>query len=130
MQLSVPLQLFNRNQGNIYRAHAELAAAHEEARRIELLLQDRLTDALYRYQVAKMRADRYANDILPDADESLKLIGEGYRRGELSYLELLNAQSTFFRVNLAYVESLRDLRVSHAEIEGFLLSGGLQAVDR
>ena len=66
VQVAVPLQLFNRNQGNIYRANAELAAAHQEARRIELLLQDRLTDALNRYQVAKTRADRYAKDILPD----------------------------------------------------------------
>ncbi len=130
VRVAVPLQLFDRNQGNIYRANAELAAAHQEARRIELLLQERLTDAFNRYQVAKTRADHYANDILPDADVSLELVREGYRRGEFSYLELLTAQRTSFRVNLAYVESLRDLRVSNAQIDGLLLSGGLQSVEQ
>ena len=130
VRFALPLQLYNRNQGNICRANAELAAAHQEARRVELLLQDRLSDALNRYQVAKNRADRYAREILPDADDSLKLVREGYRLAEFGYLELLTAQRTSFRVHLAYVESLRDLRVSHAQIEGLLLSGGLQTVER
>ena len=36
VQAGVPLPLFNRNQGNIRRAEAELAAAQGEVRRVEL----------------------------------------------------------------------------------------------
>ena len=36
-------------------------------------------------------------------------------------------QRTYFRVNLAYLESLRELRLSTVQIEGLLLTGGLEA---
>ena len=51
----------------------------------------------------------------------------GYREGEFGYLELLTAQRTFFGANLAYLESLQQLWTQSVELEGLLLSGGLQA---
>jgi len=39
---------------------------------------------------------------------------------------LLTAQRTYFRANLAYLDSLRELHVSAAAIDGLLLSGGLK----
>lgn len=127
VRVGVPLQLFDSNQGNIHRAQAELTAAHQEARRVELELQKRLAGAFNQYAVAKTRAERYKKSILPDAGASLELLRDGYRQGEYSYLDLLTAQRTFFRVNLAYVESLRDVWISSVAIDGLLLTGGLDA---
>jgi len=126
--IAVPLQLFNRNQGNIYRARSELSAAYREVRRVELSLQERLAEAFKQYADAREQAERYEKDILPDAKDSLDLVRQAYRQGEFGYLELLTAQRTYFRVNRAFVEALRDLWVSSARIEGLLLSGGLEPV--
>jgi len=123
--LSVPLQIFNRNQGNILRAQAELAEAHREVERVELSLQDRLAVVFREYENARQRASRYRNDILPDAKASLDLVQQGYEGGEFGYLQLLTAQRTYFETNVAYIQALAQLWTSTAEIDGLLLRGGL-----
>jgi cobalt-zinc-cadmium efflux system outer membrane protein len=126
-QVGVPLQIFNRNQGNILKAQSELGVASGEVRRVELELQSRLAEAYERYISADQQVNRYVNEILPDAKKSLDLVRSGYEQGEFNYLELLTAQRTYFRVNLAYLESLREFWISRVRIEGMLLTGGLQS---
>jgi cobalt-zinc-cadmium efflux system outer membrane protein len=125
--IGVPLQIFDRNQGNISRAHAELSAAQREVRRVQLVLQDRLAVVFKRYANARQQTRQYKAEILPDAESSLDLVRTGYQQGEFGYLDLLTSQRTYFRVNLAYLESLRGLWLSAVEIEGLLLTGGLAA---
>ena len=127
LMLGVPLLIHNRNQGNILKARAELAAAQQELKRIELLLQEQLAAAFRDYEIAREQVGQYRQDILPDAKRSLELIETGYQQGEFGYLQLLTAQQTYSRTNLAYVERLRELRLRAVEIEGLLLTGGLQA---
>jgi len=126
VEVGLPLMIFDRNQGNILKADAELAAACREVERVELVLQDRLADAFRQYASAKQQVERYAKQILPDARASLDLVRLGYEQGEFGYLEMLTAQRTYFRVNLAYVESLRQLWTNTARIEGMLVTGGLE----
>lgn len=123
--IGVPLQIFDRNQGNIRRAYAELAAAKREVRRVELVLQDRLAEVFKQYANARQQTEQYKAEILLDAKSSLDLTRKGYELGEFGYLELLTVQRTYFRVNLAYLESLRELCSSAVQIEGLLLTGGL-----
>ena len=125
--LGVPLMIHNRNQGNIMKAQAELAAAQHEVKRVELLLQEQLAAAFRDYEVAREQVDQYRRDILPDAKRSLELVRTGYQQGEFGYLQLLTAQQTYSRTNLAYVERLRELRLRAVEIQGMLLTGGLQS---
>jgi cobalt-zinc-cadmium efflux system outer membrane protein len=126
IQAGVPLPFFNRNQGNIRRAEAELAAAQGEVRRVSLDLQQRLAPAFEQYQNARYQVEKYAAEILPNAQTSLDLVTAGYRQGEFSYITLLTAQRTFFQVNLAYVEAIRDLRFATVAIDGTLLADSLQ----
>jgi cobalt-zinc-cadmium efflux system outer membrane protein len=125
VRVAVPLQLYNRNQGNIMQAQAELAAAQQEVSRVRLALQERLAEAFRQYSAAGQQVDRYTSDILRDARESLNLALQAYREGELAYLDLLTTQRTFFQTSLAYIDALRTLRISAARIEGLLLDGGL-----
>lgn len=125
-ELGLPLPLLNRNQGNIARAHAELAAAEAEVRRVELALQERLAVRFQQYATARQQVERYRSDILPNARESLELVRQGYRLGEFNYQALLLAQRTYFQTNLAHLESQRQLRISAIAIEGLLLTGGLE----
>ena len=126
VEVGLPLPLFNRNQGNICRAHAELVAAQSEVHRVELELHERLVGAFQHYADARHQVDVYSRSILPKAKSSLDLVASGYRQGELGYLVLLTAQRTYANVNLAYLESLRELRNNSVAIEGLLLRGALQ----
>ncbi len=127
VQLGVPLPIYNRNQGNIRKAQAELTAAQHEVRRVQLALQQRLAAVFEQYATAHQQVEKYTSDILPNSQESLKLVSSGYRQGEFSYLMLLTAQRTYFQTNLAYLDAFRDLRTAAVGIEGNLLSDSLQA---
>ena len=125
--VAMPIKLFDRNQGNIAAAEARLIAARREVDRLHLALYHRLAEVFRRHQVARERVETFQKSILPKARQSLTLTAEGFRQQESSYLELLNAQHTYFTSNLDFIESLEDFWVATTEIEGLLLSGGLDS---
>lgn len=125
LQVGLPIPIFDRNQGNISKAQAEWIAASREVQRIELDLQDRLAVAYRRYANARQQADRYRSRILPRARKSLELVTGGYDTGQVDYLTLITSQQTYVRVNLSYLDALRELREAAAIIEGQLLTDSL-----
>jgi len=127
--LSVPVPVFNRNQGNIYRAHAEIRQANAEVERVRLVLQDLLTEAFRRYKTARDQVSSLRDDILPDAKETLQLTTQGYKQGEFGILEVLTVRQTYFESSLAYVEALTELQKVSTEINGLQLTGGLNPAE-
>ncbi|HTN75966.1 MAG TPA: TolC family protein [Pirellulaceae bacterium] len=127
LTVSVPLPAWDRNQGRIAEAQAEVAAAQHALEQLELELRGRLAPVYERYANARNQVERYRARILPTAAESLDLSRRSYQAGETSYLTLLTAQRTFSQTNLSYLDSLRELRMAESEIEGLLLSNSLEA---
>jgi cobalt-zinc-cadmium efflux system outer membrane protein len=130
VQVGIPIPLLDRNQGNIMSADSELVAAQNDIHRIELELQERLATVFRRYESARQQVDRYQKDLLPRAQTSLELVGQGYRAGQTSFLVSLTSQRTYIRVNLAYIDALSELRQSAALIDSQLLSDSLQTDQR
>ncbi len=126
-QVGFFLPVHNRNQGNIQAAECALVAAHREVERVTLDIENRFASVLERYQNAQAQIERFRQQILPDASESLKLVTEGYRQGELDYLRYLTAQRTNFQTNVEYLSALRAWWSSRLELEGALLIDGLRA---
>jgi outer membrane protein, heavy metal efflux system len=125
VQLGIPIPIFNKNQGNIRSAEAEWIAACNEVKRIELSLQDRLAVAYRRFANAHQQTGRYRERMVPRAGRSLKLVTEGYEKGQVQYLTLLTAQQTFLQVNLSFLDSLRELRTASSLIDSQLLTDSL-----
>jgi cobalt-zinc-cadmium efflux system outer membrane protein len=125
IEVAVPLPVFDRNQGGIMAAEADLLAAERELQRVELSLTSQLAGAFQRYAVARRQVELYENSILADAQDALELVSTAYREGELGYLDLLVAQTTYFDVNLNWLKALRSLWTSSIELEGMLLNGSL-----
>ena len=126
LEVGIPLPLFNRNQGNIRQAEAELTAAQANVERLELELHRRLAIAFERYANAHNQVNKYSKDILPDAKGSLDLVTAGYRSGDFGFLPLLTAQRTYYQSNLAQLTALRELWESSIFIESLLLNDSLQ----
>jgi len=127
VQVGIPIPIFNRNQGNIMRANAELVATENDIRRIELDLRDRLAVVYRRFENARRQTDRYQQEVVPRAKQSIELVTRGYEAGQVDFLSLLTSQRTYIRVNLIYLDSLAELRQASTLIEGQLLSDSLQA---
>lgn len=129
IQISLPIPVHNKNQGNITAAHAEYCAAVQNVERIRMNLRQRLARSMREYQVAKATVDQYQTIILPKATETLKLIQQAQQAGEYSFLRVLTARRDYFDANLKYVTALGKLAQANAKIDGMLLSGGLSPVN-
>ena len=123
VQIGMPLPLWNRNQGGIGRARAELTASHRRLEAAEQTLRRRLAEAIGRYQAARAQVEALETEVQPRAVENLRLAAEGYEAGELGFLALLTVQRTYFNVSLEVLDSYRELNVSAQLIHGHLLSG-------
>ncbi|MEK6249188.1 MAG: TolC family protein [Planctomycetales bacterium] len=125
VQAGIPLPIFDANQGNIYKADWDVATSEAEVARLELDLQNRLAIAFRRYDNADQQVEWYKKRILPRANKSLELVTNAYSQGQTDYITLLTSQRTYNRVNLAYLQSLLELRETAVIIEGQLLSDSL-----
>jgi cobalt-zinc-cadmium efflux system outer membrane protein len=121
VQVSLPLPLFDRNQGNIARAFGELTAAQAALDNRELALTQSLAAAIRDYHTASRRVAKYTESILPAAKQSFELVSQAYEQGELEYLEILATQRTYTEKNLSYLEDLETAWKQWAEIDGLLV---------
>ncbi len=125
VQVGVPLPLWNRNQGGIRQAQAEVSVASQNIDRVALDLKHRLAVAYQDYSNSKAQVEAYSTEILPRASETFDLVRRGYAAGEVGYLELLTAQRTYAETNLKYLDALDSLWRSWTRIDGLLLDGSL-----
>ena len=124
-QVGLPIPLFNANQGNVSAAHAEFCRASQDVRRTELAIQSRLAQAQNEYESAAAAVNRYRDEILPRAAETLKLVEDAYAAGEFDFLQVLIARRTYFDSNLAFLTAQSDLAQADSLVKGLVLIGGL-----
>jgi cobalt-zinc-cadmium efflux system outer membrane protein len=123
--IGVRLPLFNRNQGTIRQAQAELARAQAEVTRVELSLRRRFADAFERYESARDSVNDYQKDSLPKAKKAFERYMEYFRKGRAAWPQVLVAERTFAQLSEDYIAALIELRDAEVEIQGLLLVDGL-----
>lgn len=104
-QVMMAVPLFDRNQGNIRAARADIATARADLRMVELDLAQQTAQAVAAYRTAQRAVDWYEEYILPKARETVTLTQTLYSRGEVTFLSLLQAQRLLTETELAYVDS-------------------------
>ncbi|NOG69096.1 TolC family protein [Roseicella sp. DB1501] len=115
--LSLPLPVFDRNQGNILRADAELSRAEAEAERGRLYLDAALADAERRLGQAWHAADALRRIVLPAAGEAAGAAREGYAAGKFSLLEVLDAQRALSDAREQLNAALLEVQQVRADID-------------
>ncbi|MCO8124767.1 TolC family protein [Stieleria sp. TO1_6] len=128
VQVGAPIPVFNKNQGNIAAARGEQMRACKEVQRIENSIKSRLAVVSRQYDASLAAVNQYANNILPNADQGLKLAEIAYKAGETSFVQVLVARRTYFDTNLKYIQSQSQLAQARARVDGFVLTGALNPV--
>lgn len=118
--VSLPIPVWNRNQGNIAAAHAEVGRAMAGFSVTQNELTKDLAGALARYRAAQQLVDRYEQKILPAAEEARKIMEIGHEQGEFDFLRVLQAQRTLVETNLGYVKAQEDRWSAAAEVANLL----------
>jgi len=126
IQVGFPLPLFDRNQGNIMRAQAELSAAQSQVEQVELELTDQFAVIFRQYKNSHQQVLRYRDQMLPRARKSLDYVTRGYREGQVDFLTLLTSQRTYYQVTLQLLNARRLLRESEILMSGQLLRDSLR----
>lgn len=119
--ISASIPLWNRNQGNIRAAEADLCQAMQEIGRVENDLTDRVSTAMREYVSTRRRAERYRDAILPRTQESYELSVQAYQGGQFEYLRVLEAQRAVAQANLEFIRALGDAWKAAAAISGLVI---------
>jgi cobalt-zinc-cadmium efflux system outer membrane protein len=115
--LSIPLPIFDRNQGGVREARFSLEKAAEEQRAAAVRIRTELSEALGALSSAHAEALTLKRVALPAAEQAFTAAREGYRQGKFGFLEVLDAQKTYAEVRYQYIESLVAYHGSIARVE-------------
>lgn len=121
INFSVPLPVWNRNQGRIASATAAVGSAQLEIDRVENELVDRVSAAFREFAAARQKAERYKTSILPRARESYRIVEQGYKNGVFDYLRVLDAQRTLSQANLEQIRALGEAWKAASALSGLTL---------
>lgn len=117
---SVPFPIFDRNQGNVFEAQRRADKARDDLRAIELRLSTEVTQNEQRLRALVVEAKTLQNEIMPGAQSAYEAASKGFELGKFSFLEVLDAQRTFFQARAQYLRSLSDAHRTAAELERIL----------
>jgi len=116
-ELSVPLPIFDRNQGRVLAAHRRLAKGVEQRRAVEVRARTALSTAYQSLAATHEAVMTLHRQVLPKAHEALDGVTSAYRRGVFRYLDVLDAQRTLFALRNEYLDSLAAYHAAVARVE-------------
>lgn len=113
---SMPIPIFDRNQGNICRAKQQLNQLYEKKNESMLQLRIELEEVYDQLLSAYKEGMAYKENILSSARSAFEAAREEYKRGKNDYLELLDAQRMFFDVQEQYINTLVEYHHRKADV--------------
>lgn len=115
--LSVPLPLFDRNQGARQAARRELSKARHQRRAAVVRAGTALNVAFQLLEASFVEVTALRDDLLPRAGKAYQGVRGGYLRGLFRYVDVLDAQRTLFELRGRQVGALESYHSAVATIE-------------
>jgi outer membrane protein, heavy metal efflux system len=129
-EVGVQIPIFNRNQGNVGAARADLERAQQEVQRIQLVLRERAAALLQNYATSHSTVEKYRDRMIPRARKAYELYLKSYSGMAAAYPQVLIAQRTLFQLQTDYIAALANLWANSIALKGFLLTDGLESPSR
>jgi outer membrane protein, heavy metal efflux system len=104
--VSVPLPIFDRNQGNIAQTHFAVAQAQEQRKAANGQVLTDVRDAYEGLMSSERVVKIYLSGALDNARKSREISEYAYRRGASALLDFLNAERTYRATELAYRQAV------------------------
>jgi len=104
--ISLPIRIFDRNQGEIARTKAEVQRLSEVSRGVALQALAEVDTAISSAMTEREKVRRLREVYLPKARQARDTVEFAYRRGGLSVLDFLEAQRSYRETALAEIQAL------------------------
>lgn len=114
--VSVPLPIWNRNSGAIAAARANERRAELEVVARERELVREIAYLVSQADAARAEITAYAERIIPSSEQALVQSLDAYRRGGLSYLEVLDAQGSLAEARERQIAALLSYHRAEAKL--------------
>ena len=129
VMISLPIKLFNRNQGNIAASTASLKTLELRYSFLKFLIEMEVASAYSDALRASKEVQLLEQDMLDLAKKNMDLVQQAYLRGEVEIIDVITAQRNFVETQTAYLEGLYDFNAAAASLEEFL-GGNLSDISR
>ena len=117
LNFTVPIPVFDRNQGNLIEAHQRISKAIDEQAAINLQFNMDLVRSYEALTASQNEITTLRNEVIPGAVSAFNTANRGYELGRFSFLEMLDAQRTLFQNKVLYVRALANYQRLVNEIE-------------
>ncbi len=115
--VSMPIPLFNRNQGNVLAASRRADQARDLRNATELRLRTETRQALDLWQTANTEVLAFNQQILPAAQGAVDSATRGFEMGKFNFLDVLDAQRTLIAARNQYLTATAQATDAWVRIE-------------
>ncbi|HYL98289.1 MAG TPA: TolC family protein, partial [Blastocatellia bacterium] len=115
--VSVPLPLFNRQQGNIAESVSQLSQAQAERQWIGEMVRRDVLLAYQKYHSALDRVKLLSEGVIDQGRDSLRMVDLAYRLGDTRLLDLLNQERMLLDYQIGYAAARKDCDRAQVELE-------------
>ncbi len=120
VSLGVPLPLWDRNQGGIAAAKARVGIYRQAIENRKAVLSNRVRKQADSVQSAYTQAQIYQQEVLPALRTQLDMLHKGFKLGEMSLLDVMNARDRLLAVQREYLDALQEYYVAVSDLEKLL----------
>jgi cobalt-zinc-cadmium efflux system outer membrane protein len=115
-QVSIPMPVFNRNQGNIQKSGVLSEQVALKISALKLRIQNEVTNAFHRLKIAEGQLKQYDSRVLKQAQEVRDAAQKQFGTGTITYLEYQDAAFAYHETLLSYLQALAEYRKSASEL--------------
>ncbi|WP_237140724.1 TolC family protein [Pseudomonas silesiensis] len=115
--LSMPIPLFNRNQGNVLAAARRTDQARDLRNASELRLRTEIQTTLDQWMTANTEVTSFNQTILPAAQSAVDTATRGFEMGKFNFLDVLDAQRTLISARSQYIQAIAEATDAWVRIE-------------
>lgn len=115
--LSMPIPLFNRNQGNVLAAARRADQARDLRNSSESRLRTEIQIALDQWMTANTEVTSFNQTILPAAQNAVDTATRGFEMGKFNFLDVLDAQRTLISARNQYIQAIAEATDAWVRIE-------------
>lgn len=115
--LSMPIPLFNRNQGNVLAAARRTDQARDLRNASELRLRTDIQTTLDQWMTANTEVASFNQTILPAAQSAVDTATRGFEMGKFNFLDVLDAQRTLISARTQYIQAIAEATDAWVRIE-------------
>jgi cobalt-zinc-cadmium efflux system outer membrane protein len=125
--ISLPLPIFDRNQGSRRAAEFELERSRRDVQAAKVEIETGLVSVVQRLDAAVEVATSMEAEVVPAATSALVAVEIGYTEGKFGFLDVIDAQRTLFDARSILLDSIAEYALARVDLER-LIGRGLEGL--